>query len=114
MVKNLGIAAEEGLVGDGVGFDGFDLGIDLVAEPGVRFFEHPRLELRETDVAAHIHLAFIFFGKTASNVAINYSKFNFTGHHLEEKLFRAVAIFCFDKDGVAYFSTERFHTPPHR
>ena len=45
MVKNLGIAAEEGLVGDGVGFDGFDLGIDLVAEPGVRFFEHPRLEL---------------------------------------------------------------------
>ena len=35
VVKNLGIAAEEGLVGDGVGFDGFDLGIDLVAEPGV-------------------------------------------------------------------------------
>ena len=62
---------EQGGIGERVGFDGLDLLVDFFAQIRVALFQHPRLELRETDVAAHVQLVGIFLLKLKGNEAVD-------------------------------------------
>ena len=105
---------EQGGIGERVGFDGFDLLVDFFAQIRVALLQHPRLELRETDVAAHVHFVGIFLRKLMGNVAVDYGVIDFASHHLQKQLLRTVTVFRLYMDSVANLTAQRLHTLTHR